>query len=191
MTTSVEEIAVEQMSVEARLELLERVWNSLLQPGQLPPIPEWHREELRRRIERANANPEASVPLEEFREHLARQTETTPVQIGERELVFSATFLIADREVARFEVPVGDQRFPVRLQFIPSENDPVARWRYEEGVLHLRILGWSSSVATSLAVPMQFGEVGGKTFGFTLVHQKVLPSNNLATVQFLTGGTYE
>ena len=74
MTPPVANFPVEQLTVDERLELLARLWDSLLQAGQSPPMPAWHREELARRVARADADPGASIPLDELRRELRGPT---------------------------------------------------------------------------------------------------------------------
>ena len=61
---------VEQYSVEDRIELLGRLWDSLLDAGCLPPAPAWHAAEVTRRIARADAEPGSAIPLEQLRQEL-------------------------------------------------------------------------------------------------------------------------
>jgi len=69
MPPSVAELPVEQLSVNERLTLLGRLWDSLLDEGT-PPIQPWHMEVVRRRIAAADAAPDASIPLDELRREL-------------------------------------------------------------------------------------------------------------------------
>ncbi len=62
---------VEELSVEDRLTLLGRLWDSLLDEGP-PPAPPWHLEVVRRRVAEADANPAASIPLDDFERELLR-----------------------------------------------------------------------------------------------------------------------
>jgi putative addiction module component (TIGR02574 family) len=78
-----ETISIEKLSLEQRLDLLDRVWTSLTADDTVPEIPEWHRRELLRRIERADNNPDESLTLEEarrrvFGEHRLRIESMTP-----------------------------------------------------------------------------------------------------------------
>ena len=45
-----------RLPVEERLELLEQVWDSIAADQSTIPVPEWHKEELDRRL--ADPNPE-------------------------------------------------------------------------------------------------------------------------------------
>jgi putative addiction module component (TIGR02574 family) len=63
------DLPIEELTVDERLTLLGRLWDSLLDAGP-PPVPAWHREEVRRRMAAADADPTASIPLEELRRQL-------------------------------------------------------------------------------------------------------------------------
>ena len=65
------ELPVEELSVEERLSLLGRLWDSLLDAGP-PPTPAWHLDVVRQRIAAADADPAASIPLEQLRAKLLR-----------------------------------------------------------------------------------------------------------------------
>jgi putative addiction module component (TIGR02574 family) len=70
MSAPLHALPLEQYSVEDRIELLGRLWDSLLDSGNLPPTPEWHRREVASRIARADAEPGTAIPLERLREEL-------------------------------------------------------------------------------------------------------------------------
>ncbi len=69
MTLAESEQLVATLSVAERLDLLDRVWDSLRDDG-VAVTPQWHLDEIQRRIATADANPSASIPLEEFRRQL-------------------------------------------------------------------------------------------------------------------------
>ena len=69
MTSSVTEWPVAELTVDERLVLLGRVWDSLLDTGA-PPIQAWHLEEVRRRIAAADADPQGLIPVAESRRQL-------------------------------------------------------------------------------------------------------------------------
>lgn len=73
MSLSVRELPIDQLSVDDRLELLGRLWDSLLEDGAPPPMPAWHLEEVNRRIALADANPQANVSLDDLRQELRGQ----------------------------------------------------------------------------------------------------------------------
>jgi putative addiction module component (TIGR02574 family) len=64
----------EKLPVEERLELVEALWNSIGADADLErlPVPQWHREELARRLADLDANPEAESSWEEVRARLER-----------------------------------------------------------------------------------------------------------------------
>lgn len=63
-------VNLDDLNVEQRVELLGRVWDSLIESNWQPPIPEWHARELAKRIARADAEPGTSIPLEQLRAEL-------------------------------------------------------------------------------------------------------------------------
>lgn len=65
MAISLQQFGLDQLSVEDRLELLGLLWVSLHEGESV--IPQWHIEELERRIKAHNANPTAGVTWEEFK----------------------------------------------------------------------------------------------------------------------------
>ncbi len=73
------ELAVDELSVEERLTLLGRLWDSLLDSGP-PPVQAWHFDIIRLRIAAADANPGASIPFEDLRAELLRTRELKEVQ---------------------------------------------------------------------------------------------------------------
>ena len=58
------------LSVQQRLELIGELWDSIPDSLDALPIPEWHREELERRLAAADADPEAAIPWEEVKRRL-------------------------------------------------------------------------------------------------------------------------
>lgn len=69
MSPILQELGIDRLSAEARLRLLDAIWESLLPIDQFA-IPESHREELDRRLAAADANPAAGSTWEEVRARL-------------------------------------------------------------------------------------------------------------------------
>jgi putative addiction module component (TIGR02574 family) len=65
------------MSVPERLQLIEEIWDSIPESGDALDMPEWHRDELEKRLAAADANPEAGVPWEEAKACLRNSHEPT------------------------------------------------------------------------------------------------------------------
>ena len=65
MAVSIETLGIDRLSVAERLELIEQIWNSL--PDQIDPkeVPEWHRAELAKRRQQADAQPGDGKPWRE------------------------------------------------------------------------------------------------------------------------------
>ena len=61
---------LDRCPVDEKLDLLARVWDSLLDTSGLPPMPDWHRQLLAERVAQADRNPEARIPLDEVRREL-------------------------------------------------------------------------------------------------------------------------
>ena len=62
------------LTVEQRLELIGELWDSIPDSLNELPIPEWHREELGRRLAAADANPDATIPWEEVKRRLREKS---------------------------------------------------------------------------------------------------------------------
>ena len=61
---------LERYTLEEKLDLLGRIWDSLLDTTGLPLMPAWHRRLLAERIDQANRQPEARIPLAQVRREL-------------------------------------------------------------------------------------------------------------------------
>ena len=60
----------DKLSIPERLELIALLWDSIPDPAEAMPLPEWHRQELERRLADAEANPETGIPWEEVKARL-------------------------------------------------------------------------------------------------------------------------
>ncbi len=58
------------LSVSERLQLVEELWDSI--DDERIPIPEWHLQEIQRRLADLEANPGAGIPWDVVREKLHR-----------------------------------------------------------------------------------------------------------------------
>jgi putative addiction module component (TIGR02574 family) len=67
------DVVIEQLSVAERLDLISTLWDSIPDSLEELPIPEWHREQLERRLASADANPEGAIPWEEVRQRLRKK----------------------------------------------------------------------------------------------------------------------
>lgn len=73
MAQSLSDVAIKQLSVAQRLDLISVLWDSIPDSLEELPIPEWHREELERRLIAADADPGEAIPWEEVRQRLRRK----------------------------------------------------------------------------------------------------------------------
>jgi len=67
MSILFEKLGLNLLSQSERLELIEELWDSLDDPLEEFEIPEWHIEELKRRIADAEANPDDGIPFAEWK----------------------------------------------------------------------------------------------------------------------------
>jgi putative addiction module component (TIGR02574 family) len=64
------DLDIEQLTVPQRLELIGRLWDSIPDDDNLSVLPEWHRQELERRLASADAAPEQGIPWEQVKAQL-------------------------------------------------------------------------------------------------------------------------
>ena len=72
------ELLKSPLTVEQRLELIGELWDSIPESLDALPVPDWHREELERRLAEADANPQEAVSWEEVRRQLREKSRVTP-----------------------------------------------------------------------------------------------------------------
>ena len=65
MSHPLPELNVEQLTVSQRLDLISLLWDSIPDSVDALPIPDWHRQELEKRLAAADAAPEAGIPWEQ------------------------------------------------------------------------------------------------------------------------------
>ena len=58
------------LSVTQRLELIGELWDSIPESVEALPIPNWHREELERRLAAADSDPGAAIPWQKVKKRL-------------------------------------------------------------------------------------------------------------------------
>ena len=73
MAQSLSDVAINQLSVAERLDLISVLWDSIPDSLDELPIPEWHREELERRLAAAVVDPDSAIPWEKVRHHLRKR----------------------------------------------------------------------------------------------------------------------
>jgi putative addiction module component (TIGR02574 family) len=73
MSQSPPELDIQQLSVPERLELIGRLWDSIPDTTEAMPVPDWHKEELERRLASADADPDAAIPWDEVKKRLRKR----------------------------------------------------------------------------------------------------------------------
>jgi putative addiction module component (TIGR02574 family) len=62
MSITLEAFGIDRLSVRDRLELIERIWDSLPETIEPKDVPDWHVEELKRRRAEAESHPAKGKP---------------------------------------------------------------------------------------------------------------------------------
>jgi putative addiction module component (TIGR02574 family) len=65
--------------VSSSVELIGELWDSIPDSVEAMPVPDWHREELERRLAAADAEPEAAIPWEDVKRRLRLQPDRIEV----------------------------------------------------------------------------------------------------------------
>jgi len=73
MAQSWSDVAISQLSTAERLDLISVLWDSIPDSLEELPIPDWHREELKRRLAAAEADPDGAISWEEVRQRLRKK----------------------------------------------------------------------------------------------------------------------
>lgn len=73
MAESLSDVAIKQLSVAERLELISALWDSIHDSLDDLAISESHREELELRLAAADADLEGAIPWEEARQRLRKK----------------------------------------------------------------------------------------------------------------------
>lgn len=59
------------MPVDQRLQLIEDLWDSIVEMPDAVEVPEWHRQELDRRLAAYRADPDSGSPWSDVRKRIA------------------------------------------------------------------------------------------------------------------------
>jgi putative addiction module component (TIGR02574 family) len=70
VTQSFSDVAIKQLSVAERLDLIGELWDSIGESVEELPTPAWHIAEVERRLATADADPAAAIPMEEVIQRL-------------------------------------------------------------------------------------------------------------------------
>lgn len=64
MSTALQELGIDRLSVDERLDLIAQIWDSIDELSENQPLPDWHIHLLEERLVGANADPDGGIPLE-------------------------------------------------------------------------------------------------------------------------------
>jgi hypothetical protein len=114
------------------------------------------------------------------------------VTIGDKKLIYSETFLVADNTDVLIDVPspTGGASMPFLVRFKPTNTgERTANWRTEEGRAIIEFSGWNNPLGTSFSSPARFGDLDGQPVGVQITNRYI---NGLNLVHFFLfqGGSY-
>jgi putative addiction module component (TIGR02574 family) len=61
---------IAEMPIQKRIELVEDIWDSIAEMPESIEIPEWHKNELDKRLEAYHANPSGGSPWKEVKKRI-------------------------------------------------------------------------------------------------------------------------
>lgn len=64
---------IAEMPVEERIRLVEDIWDSIIELPESVAVPEWHKQELEKRLDAYHTNPTEGSPWHEVRERLRKE----------------------------------------------------------------------------------------------------------------------
>jgi putative addiction module component (TIGR02574 family) len=67
-TLTASEIA--EMPIQQRIQLVEDIWDSIAEVPEAVQIPEWHKQELEKRLQAYHANPDEGSPWQEVKKRI-------------------------------------------------------------------------------------------------------------------------
>ena len=70
MQQQLTDLDIDRLTLPQRLELIGRLWDSIPDEEFAAGMPEWHRQELERRLAAADASPELGIPWEQVKARL-------------------------------------------------------------------------------------------------------------------------
>jgi putative addiction module component (TIGR02574 family) len=59
-----------EIPIDQRIQLVEDIWDSIAEVPQSVKVPDWHKNELEKRLENYHANPEEESPWAEVKERI-------------------------------------------------------------------------------------------------------------------------
>jgi putative addiction module component (TIGR02574 family) len=65
-------LGIDRLPVSQRMQLLEEIWDSIAVDGQLPEMPDWHKQELDSRLAELESNPQAGSSWEDVKARLRK-----------------------------------------------------------------------------------------------------------------------
>ncbi|MBI2805776.1 MAG: addiction module protein [Planctomycetes bacterium] len=73
MVQKLQSLGIDRMTVSERLDLIAAIWDSIPEPANASDAPEWHMEEIKRRLATADSDPKGSKPWNEIKARLEKK----------------------------------------------------------------------------------------------------------------------
>ena len=70
---SLPELNIDRLSMPQRLDLTGLLWDSIPDSAEALPVPDWHEQEIERRLASADADPQAGIPWEDVKARLREE----------------------------------------------------------------------------------------------------------------------
>jgi hypothetical protein len=102
--------------------------------------------------------------------------------IGDQEIVFSQTLLLADYEMAKLSFPLADSEFAMTIEFRPNEGSkPIIGWEGKTDHLQIIYQAWKEEyVPTATLRPVRIAQsTEGKSLFLRSYYQRTSGLNRL------------
>jgi hypothetical protein len=105
------------------------------------------------------------------------------IKVGDKEQIFSASFIAQDNEETLVDVPAGEGKLTLSFMFVPGAGDARdASWRGEGDTVRFTFTGWRNSLGTCVAEPTKFADLGNRKIYFSLAQYLIGDRSNLVHV---------
>ncbi|WP_425336530.1 DUF6864 domain-containing function [Synechococcus elongatus] len=110
------------------------------------------------------------------------------ITIDSKQIVYSATFLVATGVESYLDIPIDDSRLLLSIKFVTSTGsaERTGEWQEENGIVRFVFTGWNNPLGTCVLEPTKFGDIDGKKIYFQLAHY-LIGEQNLVHIFILRG----
>ena len=102
------------------------------------------------------------------------------IKVGDKEQIFSASFIAQDNEETVIDVPADSSTLTLSFTFVPGSGETRdASWRGEGNTVKFTMSGWRNPLGTSLTEPTKFADLGNRKVYFGLAQYFIGTNVNL------------